>query len=348
MDWERYWASHENALFSCQGDGAGVAIEGIEFTRVRRRSVDGQEPEDSYETTVALHLKPRWLEKAIPGLWMLDVRCPWTPPSKRTDWIGNDLGLGLRERLSADGLLLDLWQPPRITAGFEDGYLFYGLDPLLLTNQGFDNIRLTPETPWIDYIVIEWRSRAASHQSEVTDVAAWFAGPATDAHYRALDHLIADLSGEPPWIPDYKGPSIDRVPVDGTEFIGPALGLMLALVAGFSSAWIWLRPISIASGLIGAVAAAVAAIVLSVSVATIRRLRSGWIRTEGFIDRRWSGIGRRGGYFIRVAGIPFEIDPMDHSELGVGDLVTVMSRPENWKVVRVERSLPREEAAGSQ
>ena len=239
------------------------------------------------DNEVRVRLECKWARRGIPGLHRLDMEAPGRWSLRCT---GNDLGLGLVERLNADASLHGLWDGPKI---YVIGRVGVDLD----SNDGHAVAECD--------LVLTWNHVTFSpHQ-------LWSAPP--QGSWEALDHLISHLLAEPEWLPD-ESVQPPQVRSKASPLIAYARWSAWSLPSvGLFAGGIWIikwQWFSVWPFLGGIVLAFGGLLALMASAAHFRKLRRGTSYLEGAVQRMWT-VKREDldveYFYLWVEDLPFEV-----------------------------------------
>ena len=269
--------------------------------------VRASEQEGSYaekwKTTyeVCFHVVPDWGRRSIPGLHSLFIERAGLSPA---GWVGNDMGLRIIDRLTADKSLGSLEEELTISPFRVEDYYgapqHYGLDPHEVANQR---------------MIITYSTTSEAYRDKAPSVR-WKAPP--ENSWGHLDAIARILLAEPELLPEGDATTREflRAPAPLASFYEWTLLPLLALgalaggITAISVDWSG-RPIGwmIFTGtvllLIGVGAAAAA-------VARFLEIREGCTEIVGVVDRKWTademiepGVGITNRRYVCVEGLPF-------------------------------------------
>ncbi len=260
-------------------------------------------------------------------------------------WVGNDMGLGVIDRLNSDKLLnRRLFENPRLTIRAEwldeDIRIYGGILGYFAKSSKL--ARMWPSRPsWNLHtehnrrlaIACSFESdRRPSHdrttdpsRGRIDDTSYWFA---LDTVARHLFLGSSEFPSGTDAAPEALGPTVpaDRFGVEGPEFLVSWIGNVLFLAFWLTFLVVW--PFTAAMKFV------------------LERL-GGAAETVGKIDSMWVATntdGRSGdwvdGCFVRVAGLPFKAPRDMYNRLAEGDGVVVQHWLRTKRVVDVRRSSP--------
>jgi hypothetical protein len=290
---------------------ASGPLKSIAFRSTTRRS-DRVHP-DSWRSAdeVCLVLRAEWESNSTPGLHRLVIKSPVDD----SGWVGNDMGLGIVERLNADPSLGTLWDAVTIAALRVDHHagMTADLDPHAVSDH-----RLT-----VSY------SRLHNYEKKQASPVRWTAPPM--ASWNALERVIAHLVAEPQELPRHDDASrqLRTVPAPLPYYLnwGAAFAFVFAGIAAIVAtlvAWDWPRTGYVIGGLIMPAVIFWVGTLVKEDLGNVRR---GCFELAGVVERKWHANHRGHQPFIRVDGLPFQVSRRIHDSLFEGDAVAITYWP---------------------
>ena len=289
----------------------------VEFRSMRREGWKGVLNE------VRVHLEASWALGRVPGLHSLEIVGPqlsfeYDEEGGEAEWMGNDLGLGLIERLNTGDSIGDLWDSPTINAR-----------PLDWEQEHASSHAVTACA-----VVLTW-TRTTSWP-----VLNWSALPVES--YDALNRLLGLRLSEQEWLPNRQGAASDirsvHTPLGAyVRWASWSLLPVGMLTGGIALAtWRWFTFWPSVSGIVLSLAGAIA---LMFSAERLLVYLHGMKRLVGILERKWlvNNDEYVESFHVWVDGLPFEVSQKVYDWLSVGDRVAVAFKPRDKSVVSLRK-----------
>ena len=292
---------------------------------------------------VSYYLEPSWAQSGVPGLQLLTIY------KSGNTWTGNDMGLGIIDRINSDESLRTLptsvaiaavepETPPRPVVDeddeiVEDPHAVLGLGLAVYLSSSTGTYRRRGHAPTLIWPVLQEKS--------------W------NPLITMSDQLLADSE----YLPRRSPPTALRpVPAPRINYLSWALFQMFSLamlVAGLillaaSISWIpgklpwdpngwWI--------LGGIVITLVGGVLTSVGLNWLSEILGGCVELVGVLDRKWIAYQNlldpsSGWPCIRVEGLPFLDCPGAFESFSEKDRITMLFWPGSKKIERIERYDP--------
>lgn len=354
-DADKYDRFPEGPEFMMLGriDCAGGPIRSVELMRMTEvtEKVSPHEMPDyavEWKTTnhVSYNVDPDWGQRWVPGLHMLSIR------SSMGSWTGNDMGLGIVNRLNGDGSTRSLRDDLTIKAVAhkttlwpsteEDGDLgVVQADPHAVLDQ---SLAIYSSTSTRTY------KRSGSGKPDVAPPLRWQAPQ--EVSWEPLVALWEQLIVEPEYMPRRSPPkNLRPVPAPRINYVkwAPVQALTLSVLAAglvllaLSISWIpWQLPGNPNGWWIfgGVGVTLVGGVTTLMALSWFDEIQEGCIELVGVLDRKWvahehARVPRLGDHYVRVEGLPFVVSPSRFRLFAEGDKVIMLFWPRSKELVRL-------------